>query len=373
MSSSATRSLRMSVSSAETPRPALVAAADPLRRAGEQLEALEAGGDHGDPDLVAHRLVDDRAEDDVGVVVGLGLDQLRRLVDLEQAEVLGAGDVEQHPGRALDRLLDQRRGDRRLGGVERRGLAGGGADAHQGRAGVAHDRAHVGEVEVDQAGDRDQVGDALHALAQDVVGLAEGLEDAGAALDRLQQLLVGDDDQGVDVVAQLLDALERLLHPPLALELEGLGDRADGEGADLLLGDLGDHRRRAGAGAAALAGGDEDHVGALQRLLDLVAALGRGARADLGVAAGAEAAGQLLADRELDVGVAGLQRLGVGVDGDELDAADAGVDHAADGIGAAAAGADDLDHREVCGFHLPISPAQPVEAGIAQSGLGTGI
>jgi hypothetical protein len=42
---------------------------------------------------------------------------------------------------------------------------------------------------------------------------------------------------------------------------------------------------------------------------------------DLGVAAGAEAAGQLLADRELDVGVAGLQRLRVGVDGDELDAA----------------------------------------------------
>ena len=115
--------------------------------------------------------------------------------------------------------------------------------------------------------------------------------------------------------------------------------------------------RGAGAGAAALAGGDEDHVGALQRLLDLVAALGRRAGADLGVAAGAEAAGQLLADRKLDVGVAGLQRLRVGVDRDELDAADAGVDHAADRVGAAAAGADDLDHREVGGFHLPISAA----------------
>src|SRR5207342_3420703 len=96
----------------------LVAPAHPLRRAGQQLEALEAGGDHGDADLVAHRLVDDRAEDDVGAVVGLGLDQLGRLVDLEEAEVLGPGDVEQHPGRALDRLLDQGRGDRRLGGVE---------------------------------------------------------------------------------------------------------------------------------------------------------------------------------------------------------------------------------------------------------------
>ena len=46
--------------------------------------AVEAGRDDGDPDLVAQRVVDDRAEDDVGVGVrGLG-DQRGRLVDLEQ-------------------------------------------------------------------------------------------------------------------------------------------------------------------------------------------------------------------------------------------------------------------------------------------------
>ena len=95
---------------------------------------------------------------------------------------------------------------------------------------------------------------------------------------------------------------------------------ADGQRADLVLGDLGDHGRGAGAGAAALAGGDEHHVGALQRLLDLVARLGRGAVTDVGVGAGAEALGQLVADVELDVGVAHRERLGVGVAGDELDA-----------------------------------------------------
>ena len=42
---------------------------------------------------------------------------------------------------------------------------------------------------------------------------------------------------------------------------------------------------RAGAGAAALAGGDEHHVGALEDLLDLVAVLLGGLAADLGVAA----------------------------------------------------------------------------------------
>ena len=105
--------------------------------------------------------------------------------------------------------------------------------------------------------------------------------------------------------------------------------------------------RGAGAGAAALAGGDEDHVRALQRLLDLVAALVGRAVAHLRVGACAEAARELVADLKLDVGVAHLQRLGVGVDGDELHALEAGVDHAVYGVGAAAADADDLDDRQV--------------------------
>ena len=117
--------------------------------------------------------------------------------------------------------------------------------------------------------------------------------------------------------------------------------------APMRLGDLGDDRRAAGAGAAALAGGDEHHVGALEHLFDLVAVRLGGLPADLGIAAGAEAAGELATDVELHVGVAHQQRLGVGVDGDELDALQAGVDHAVDGVDAAAADADDLDDGEI--------------------------
>ena len=133
-------------------------------------------------------------------------------------------------------------------------------------------------------------------------------------------------------------------------------DDADGERADLVLGDLGDHRRGAGAGAAALAGGDEDHVGALERLLDVVARLGRGALADLRVGARAEPLGEVVADVQLDVGVRHLERLGVGVAGDELHAGEAGVDHPVDGVGSAAADADDLDHCEIAAcFHKFLS------------------
>ncbi len=58
-------------------------------------------------------------------------------------------------------------------------------------------------------------------------------------------------------------------HAADALEVERLGDHADGEDAELL-GAARDHRRGAGAGAAAHAGGDEHHVRALQMVADLV-------------------------------------------------------------------------------------------------------
>src|SRR3546814_13552211 len=68
---------------------------------------------------------------------------------------------------------------------------------------------------------------------------------------------------------------------------------------------------------------------------------------DLGVGSGAEAAGELAADVELHVGVAHEQRLRVGVDGDELDALQACVDHAVDGVAAPAADHDDSAYRPV--------------------------
>ncbi len=167
-----------------------------------------------------------------------------------------------------------------------------------------------------------------------------------------QQLLVRDHDQRVHVLAQPLDPVLGLPGTLRALERERPRDHADGERTDLVLGDVSDHGRRARAGAAALAGGDEHHVGALQRLLDVVAGLGRRALADIRVGAGPEPLGKLMADVELDVGIAHRQRLSVGVGGDELDAAQTCVDHPVDRIGTAAADSDDLDDCEVtAAFH----------------------
>ena len=175
----------------------------------------------------------------------------------------------------------------------------------------------------------------LNALSIDVVLVGD-----------LEQAVVRDHDERVDLALEPLDAVLGLDRPPPALERERPGHDADGERADAA-GDLGDDRRAAGAGAAALARGDEDHVGALEHLLDLVAVLLGRLAAHLGVGAGAETAGELAPDVELHVGVAHQQRLRVGVDRDELHALEAGVDHAVDGVAATAADADDLDDGQV--------------------------
>ena len=67
--------------------------------------------------------------------------------------------------------------------------------------------------------------------------------------------------------------------------------------------------------------------------------------AEVRVRARAEAARDAGADVQRDVGGRLLQRLQVGVDRDELDALDLGLDHAVDGVDAGAADADDAQDR----------------------------
>lgn len=72
-----------------------------------------------------------------------------------------------------------------------------------------------------------------------------------------------------------------------------------------------------------------------------------GVTTDIGVASRAEATGEIATDVELHVGVAHQESLRAGVDRDELDAFEAGVDHAIDGIDATTADSDDLDDGEI--------------------------
>src|SRR6266508_3235602 len=95
---------------------------------GRRDQLVEPRGDDRYADLVAERIVDDSAEDDVRVGVGHPGDGLGGPVHLVQREVLRTGDREQHALRALDRGLEQRRRDRGLRRLLRPLLPGGVAD-----------------------------------------------------------------------------------------------------------------------------------------------------------------------------------------------------------------------------------------------------
>src|SRR5437660_6697819 len=77
----------------------------------------ETGGDHGDLDLARHLLVDDRAEDDVGVLVGGAAHDLGGLVDFVERQVGAAGDIEEDDAGTVDRGFEQGAGDRVPGGI----------------------------------------------------------------------------------------------------------------------------------------------------------------------------------------------------------------------------------------------------------------
>src|SRR5581483_2600111 len=81
----------------------------------------------------------------------------------------------------------------------------------------------------------------------------------------------------------------------VALKRKRLGDHPDAERARLF-GNLRDDRAGSRAGAAAHAGGNEDHVRAFDGLVQFLTALFGGFGSDGGVAARAQAARQLIAD-----------------------------------------------------------------------------
>ena len=132
--------------------------------------------------------------------------------------------------------------------------------------------------------------------------MRKDFENRRGLLDHLEQPVVLDHDERVDAVAKVQRPDLGLLGSTAALEGERLRDDSHRQRLQLAP-ELGDDRRRTGSGAATLAGGDEDHVGALERLLQLVATLLRRCVADLGVRPRAETPRRLRADVDLDVGV----------------------------------------------------------------------
>ena len=217
-----------------------------------------------------------------------------------------------------------------------------------GKARVLHDGGHIGKVEVDEARVADEVRNALHRLAQHIVCDLKSVGKGDLLIGCMLEPLVWNDNERVDLGLEFIDARFRLRHAAAAFKAEGLRHNADGQNARLAR-DLGNDGRAARAGAAAHAGGDEDHIRVLQRLGDLVAALFGALAADLRIRACALTVRQLLADLDLIGSGGNIERLLICVDCDKIHAARTGAHHAVNNVVAAAANADDLDLHYVLG------------------------
>jgi len=144
--------------------------------------------------------------------------------DIVQREVAAAGDVEQHPGRPGNgNVFQQRAGHRLARRLDSPLRTTGPPGAHQRVALVLHDRLDVGKIEIHESRYGHQIGDSLGGLEQHLVGHRECIGERCVPVDDLEQPLVGDDDQGVDLGAELFDADFRLIRPTLSLEVERRG------------------------------------------------------------------------------------------------------------------------------------------------------
>ena len=187
------------------PRAARAARAllEPGRASGRVSWSPEARRDHGDPHLARRALVDDGTEDDVRVGMRGLRDGLGGLVDLPQRQVLAARDGEQDAC-ARPRCVVSSSGEDTAwaGGLDRpRSPVPMPMPSSAGPASDMIVRTSA-KSRLMQARERDQVGDALHALAQHVVGDPERVDHRGLLVEHGQQPVVRHDDERVDLLAR---------------------------------------------------------------------------------------------------------------------------------------------------------------------------
>src|SRR5438132_7364140 len=328
-----------------------------LPRAQDLLRS-HAGQDEHDPQLVLQARVDRGAPDDPRVRRDAALDDLGDLLGLGDAHVVPARDVHQGSGRGADVDVDQGRIDRLFDRLLRAVVAIGLAQADHRDPAALHDRLDVVEVQVDEAGFRDDFRDPFDRAHQHIVRNLERRIQRKTR-DEFKEFVIRDHDDRVREVPELLEAVLGVLGSDRSLGPEGERADRDREGARLLR-QLREDRGAARAGAASEAARDEDHVRALDDGSEFVRRLAGRLLADLGERAGPEAARDPASEEELVRRPDDEEMLGVRVRGEELRPDDSGLDEPVDRVAAAASDADDLDVR-------PEACEDPLEFGVLRA------
>ncbi len=176
---------------------------------------------------------------------------------------------------------------------------------------------------------------------ENLVGDLERLFD-GQFADGVEQAVVRDDDDRVAHVAEAFQSGLGVGAPDLTLRRERRRDDGDGERAGLA-GRLGDHGGASGAGAAAESGGDEHHVRALNRVVNLLLTFEGGLLADLRERPRTAAARLLFSHQNLRIRLDLDEVLNVRVRGDQRRPVNSLFGHSIDRVSTATATPDDGD------------------------------
>ena len=80
----------------------------------------------------------------------------------------------------------------------------------------------------------DEVADAFDRVAQDVIAHGEGILDRSGLVDGGEQAVVGDDDDGVDFLAELFESGFSDAATLTSFKIKRLGDDRDSEATELL-------------------------------------------------------------------------------------------------------------------------------------------
>ncbi len=202
-----------------------------------------------------------------------------------------------------------------------RAVIAGGFDGGEGTFLVAsaQDGAKIVEVNVDQAGLRQQAPDAAHALRQQFVGDLQRLVDAGVFINELEDPLVRQANHAVGFGLQFAKTELRLALAASAFEFKRQGDNAEHQRARLP-GEPRDDRAGARSRPAAQAGHDADDVRARAQPANGFHVFLSGPAAQFGIAARAQSARELCAKGDAFGDSRAGEGLGVRIDGRETDA-----------------------------------------------------
>ena len=192
----------------------------------------------------------------------------------------------------------------------------------------------------------DDFGNAADGVFQHVVGMRKGFVLRHVVAQHFEQLVVEHHDQRINIGLKLGQPQVGVGHAASAFKLKRPGHYPHREDAHFL-GHAGNHGRRAGAGTAAHASGDEQHVRAADGAADVFKRHFGGITPFFRLAAGAQTTATQLDDL---VRAAAIQRLRVGVGADELNPLHTALNHVCNGIATATADTNDLDLRALVKF-----------------------